>query len=187
MKLKRLIKDQTLTIDDHKRGAGEVMDWDAPGVDVLIDKSTNYLVDGKHQKVRIRIPINTELPIVLENGSGESIDDIPETLQKEIKEALEDRDIRNSFVTDLVEILKNLDTLLSSEESARDILENFSSHFGREWSKFKATTYSKDILHYYSETYFDEVGTEYFINVNRFEIRIGQGRLYPFGPLVPKK
>jgi hypothetical protein len=187
MGLKLLIKNQTLRIDDHKRVALEANGWDTPNLDVVIDKSTNYILDEKYQKIKIRVPVNFLQPVEIENGSDETIGEIPQTLEEEIKKAFEDKGIRSRFITDLVEILKDFDAILGSEESVREVLEKLSSHFGLEWSKFKATTYTKDILQHYSETYFDDLGTEYFMVVSRFEIKIGQGRLFPFGPLVPKK
>lgn len=63
MSLKGLIDKQTIIIDDHKRGIGEIKNWDAPSSDVHIDKLTNFPIKGKRQKVRIRIPINSERPI----------------------------------------------------------------------------------------------------------------------------
>ena len=51
MALNGLIKKQTIIIDDHKRGSQEVKNWDDPSSDIHIDKTTNFPLDGKRQKV----------------------------------------------------------------------------------------------------------------------------------------
>lgn len=51
MALNGLIKKQTIIIDDHKRGSQEVKNWDDPSSDIHIDKTTNFPLDGKRQKL----------------------------------------------------------------------------------------------------------------------------------------
>ena len=86
MGLKRLIEDQTIIIDDHIRGNRELKNWDDPSVDVHIDKSTNSKINGEWQRVRIRVPINSNRPIKVENKKGK-LEEIPRRLKKEIKDA----------------------------------------------------------------------------------------------------
>ena len=63
MALKNLIENQIIIIDDHKRGAGEIKDFDNLENDIHIDKETNYKIDGKRQKLKIRVPVNSDNPI----------------------------------------------------------------------------------------------------------------------------
>ena len=67
MGLKSLIENQTIIIDDHKRGNREIKNWDDIQNDVHIDKKTNFRINGKKQNFRIRIPINSDRPIKIEN------------------------------------------------------------------------------------------------------------------------
>lgn len=60
MSLYPLIKDQKIIIDDHKRGAGEIKDWDNNENDVHLDKTLKRKVHGKLQTLRIKIPLNSE-------------------------------------------------------------------------------------------------------------------------------
>ena len=60
MALKELINEQTVIIDDHKRGSREAKNWDDQSRDIHIDKTTNFPLDGKIQKLKIRIPINSD-------------------------------------------------------------------------------------------------------------------------------
>jgi hypothetical protein len=68
MSLRKLIEGQKIIIDDHKRGSGEIKDWDNPANDIHIDKTTNFKVDGTRQALRIRVPINSERPIKIQNS-----------------------------------------------------------------------------------------------------------------------
>ena len=54
MALKELIENQTIKIDDHKRGNREIKNWDNARSDIHIDKTTNFPLNGKRQKVRIK-------------------------------------------------------------------------------------------------------------------------------------
>jgi hypothetical protein len=73
--------------------------WDDPNTDVHIDKLTNFKVREKHRNVRICIPINSDREIRISskdnNGSQE---DVPNKLQKEIKNALNNKDIVSRFM-----------------------------------------------------------------------------------------
>lgn len=174
MGLKALIKNQTIIIDDHKRGAGEVKDWDDPSADVHIDKSTNFPVDGKRQKLRIKIPINSNRELTIENARGGKLNTIPKQLRREIERAFENQKTRESFISEVVNILKDFPTILSNEDRVRQILNNLSKHFGLQWTEEKITDYSKGVLRVYTEIYTDTEGDEYSITVDKEKIKIGQ-------------
>lgn len=178
MSLKGLIDNQTIIIDDHKRGSREVKDWDDEKNDVHIDKTTNFPLNGKRQKVRIRIPINSQRPIKIENAKKGSIDEIPSQLQREIKKAFENNKKRNEFIAEVVNVLKDFKTSLSSEQRAKQILENLASHFDLNWNGEKITAYIEDILTSYTEVFEDKEGKTFFAKIDQDKIEIGQNSGY---------
>lgn len=105
MALKNLIDNQTIRIDDHKRGNREQKNWDDKSKDVHVDKSTNIKVNGKRQKVQIRIPINSDRPIKISNKNDQVIS-IPKSLEREIIQALENKEKREAFVSDILNTIR---------------------------------------------------------------------------------
>jgi hypothetical protein len=174
MALKGLIEKQTIIIDDHKRGSREVKNWDDSTADVHIDKTTNYPVNGERQNIRIKVPINSERPLKIENAKKKQLDDIPRQLRKEIQDAFEDKQKRENFIKDIVEHIKNFNTILESETRVRQVLSNISKHFDLEWTKEKIATYTNDILSLYTQTYTDENGRQFYITVDNEKIKIGE-------------
>lgn len=177
MALKGLIKNQTIRIDDHHWGNREQKNWDDSSKDIHIDKSTNTKVNGKRQKLQIRIPINSERPIKIGNKNGQ-IESIPKSIEREIKHALEDKETREAFIGDLLNTLKEFPSSLDNEKRAKDILDRLSKHFGLEWTGDKITKYAKDLLKYYGQTYTDEKGFSYFLTIDKQKIEIGQNNGY---------
>jgi len=178
MAIKGLIERQTIIIDDHKRGTGEVKNWDKKDVDVHIDKTTNFPVKGKRQNIRIKVPINSDRPLKMENAKSKSHNKIPLQLKREIKKAFENKAQRERFIKDILEHIKNFDTILSSEVRVRQVLSNISEHFDLEWTKEKIATYSNDVLSLYTQNYTDEKGGQFFITVDKFKIKIGENNGY---------
>lgn len=178
MALKELIKNQTIIIDDHKRGSQEVKNWDESSNDIHIDKTTNFRIEGRIQKVRIRIPINSNRPISIENERKQVVKEIPGKLRKEISRALEDRQIRDNFVGELLEVLKDFRTALSNEQRANDILTRISRHFALNWPKDTIKKYVNNILTSYTIVYEDEKGREYFSKLDEAGIEIGRNNGY---------
>jgi hypothetical protein len=174
MGIKGLIDDQTIIIDDHKRGSGEIKNWDNKATDIHIDKFTNFPVDGKRQKVRIKIPINSDRDINIENRTGGTLNEIPRKLQKEIKKAFEDKTLRDRFITDVFYVVKNFDSILSDEEKAHQILKKLSKHFNLKWTEENIAIYSNGILNQYTELYTDQNRNMFFIQLNKEKITIGQ-------------
>lgn len=174
MSLRELIKKQTIIIDDHKRGGQEVKNWDDPSCDIHIDKITNFPLNGKIQKVRIRIPINSDRPIKIEAGKRQQINEIPGKLQKEINRALENKQIRDSFISEVMAILNNFDTALSNEERAKTVLTRISKHFGLDWPTETISNYANDGLLAYTLVYRQSSSEEYFAIIDRERIQLGQ-------------
>ena len=108
MRLRSLIKNQVLSIDDHKWGCQEEKKWDFKHCDIHVDKRTNFPINGKIREVQIKIPINSNRPIEItnkKNGNKSKLDDIPNNLKKEIENAFSNDEIRNAFVVDVYDVL----------------------------------------------------------------------------------
>jgi metal-responsive CopG/Arc/MetJ family transcriptional regulator len=176
MSLKTLINDQLIIIDDHKRGTGEVKDFDASENDVHIDKETNFPIDGRRQKLKIRIPINSEAPIKVENKRKQI--PIPIKLNKEIKRAFENKQVRNAFIRDVLETLTNYQSALNSEEKAIKILERLSKHFDLKWDDEIIKKYREEALLTYTQFYTDENNRRFFIKLDKNKITIGENNGY---------
>jgi len=176
MALKKLIKDQIIIIDDHKRGSREIKDFDKDENDVHIDKETNYSIDGKKQKLKIRIPINSDRQIKIENRNRNI--EIPSRLRKEINGALENKKTREAFVTDVLQTLENYQSILSSEEKAETILRRLSQHFDLKWDDDTIARYKDDILLAFTQFYKDDAGKQYFMKIDTDKITIGQNSGY---------
>ena len=178
MSLKSLIENQVIIIDDHKRGNGETKNWDDPSADIHIDKKTNHQIKGKRQEVRIRLPINSNRPLQIDAKGKTKITDIPRKLIREIQRAFEDRQTREDFITDILETLRNYETILESEERVEQVLRNLSRHFNLEWTDDIIATYRNDILELYTQNYRDQRGRQFFITVDRKKIKIGEKNGY---------
>ena len=174
MALKNLIKNQTIRIDDHKRGCREIKEWDTSS-DIHLDKTTNFPLNGKIQKVRIKIPINSDQPIkIVAKKEQKNIEVIPNNLLKEIKEALEDKEIRDRFILDVMDVLNNFDTALSNEERAKSVLTRISKHFDLNWPTDTIKIYAKEALLEYTLVYQKNSNEEYFAKLDKDKIEIGQ-------------
>ena len=171
MSLKPLINNQSLIIDDHKWGAREEKNWDRKSIDIHIDKKTKYPIKGKKQEVRIKIPINTEREISIV-AKNKKIKEIPSKLIREIKKALEDKPKREAFVRDLIPILENFNSILSSIEKAREVLDRIVKHFDLKWTGQEIENILKEALIEYIRIYEDESGTQYYIELDNRKIKI---------------
>lgn len=171
MALKSLIKQQTIIIDDHKRGSKEIKNWDNPANDIHIHKQTNYKIDGVIQKVDIKIPINSDRAITIKSKRKDMLE-IPPKLNKEIQQAFADKNARESFINDLVTHIKNFETILSDKTRVTKVLANISKHFGLKWTNDKIATFTNDVLTSYAQKYIDNEGNKYTIKVDKKQIRI---------------
>lgn len=116
MRLRSLIKNQVLSIDDHKWGCQEDKNWDIQHCDIHVDKKTNYPIKGKIREVQIKIPINSNRPIEITDkikGNKSNLDDIPRNLKKEIENAFSNDKIRKAFVIDVYDVLINFSSKIS--------------------------------------------------------------------------
>lgn len=94
MSLKKLIKNQTIRIDNHSRG-GEIK-WERS---LHIHKCTN---DDKSSILECEIYFADNRGIIFHYWRGNKT----ETLKKELKEAFEDKNIRCSFINSFYESIE---------------------------------------------------------------------------------
>ena len=173
MSLKPLIKDQKIRIDDHKRGTGEVKDWNDSSADIHLDKETYYPINGRIQNVRIKIPLNSESDISIKNNKKPTAE-IPRKLKREIQSALENKEDRQSFVNDVVDILKDYDSALSNINNLRQSIKKIAKHFELDWSDSEIVTSVNGALQSLTKYYSDEENNRYFVRFDKTEITIGQ-------------
>ncbi|WP_278584000.1 hypothetical protein [Coprobacter fastidiosus] len=178
MSLRSLIKKQIVTIDDHKRGCQEIKNWDDPNFDVHIDKVTQYTINGEKTAVRIKIPINSDRSITIVNKRRNNIDNIiPQKLKKEISKAFENKQIREDFLSDLIEVLKNYDSVMSTENKAKSALTKISKHFGLRLPTKKIASYVNDVLYKYQLEYEINRDEKYFAEIRKDKMRFGQHKI----------
>jgi hypothetical protein len=149
MALLNLIKDQTIIIDNHKRGTGEANRWDKS---VHIHKTTHREIEGKRQEVELRIPINSNQKIDV-RVEGVNKGKVPKSLMKEIRGAFEDVEKRELFINELVKQLKNYSTILQTAERAAGVLDLLSKHFELKWTGEKILHYANNALISYTQIY----------------------------------
>lgn len=178
MSLRSLIKKQIVTIDDHKRGCQEFKNWDDPNLDVHIDKVTQYTINGEKTTVRIKIPINSDRPITIVNKRRNAINStIPLRLKREISKAFENKQIREDFISDLIEVLKNYDSVMSTENKAKSALTKISKHFGLKLPTNPITSYVNAVLDKYQLEYEINRDEKYFAEISKDEMRFGQAEM----------
>lgn len=174
MSLIKLIENQTIIIDDHNRGNQEVKTWDNPARDVHIDKTTNFKLGGVRQKVRIKIPLNSQREVTISDLRNKRVDEIPRKLKREIQEALENRQSRIEFVVDVLRNINNYQSALENREKLNQIFTSLSSHFELNWTGERIETYTGEALELYSEKYRDQMNKLYFITMDQSKLKIGR-------------
>ena len=172
MALKNLLNKQKIRIDNHKRGTRLPNSWDDTEYDVHIDKETQYKIDGRKRKVVIKVPLNSNRPVICKTGKGEI--DIPKKLMKEIQEAFSNNKIRRAFINDLINTLKNYPSIMSSEKKARQAIQKLSEHFGLELTGKVIKTYIEDYLNSISQNFKDETDRLYYIKFDLDGIEAGE-------------
>lgn len=172
MSLKPLLQKQTLRIDDHKRGTGEIKDWDDSSADVHIDKRTKYKIEGEIQDVTIRIPINSNRSIRVDIGRNKNVE-MPNKLFREIRGVLDKNpEVARQLAKDVMEEINDYKSKLTSQQKASAALNRLSEHFDLKWTKDKIATYINDELHTYTQIYNDNTNKMYFMTMNPETIEI---------------
>lgn len=174
MSLRSLISNQTVTIDDHFRGTGEVKTFDGQFKDVHLEKHTKAKVDGKKRKVVIKLPLNSDRGYTLEI-KGKTGLDIPRELLKEIKHALMDDNVVKALTNDLFEILTNYGSTLNDIEKVGYALDKIAKHFDISWDGQQIVNTKDGRNIEVMRIYYDENNNEYYIKMNEQKIVISDG------------
>ncbi len=173
MSLKELINGQDIMIDDHKRGAKEIKNWDSDD-DIHIDKTTQYKVEGKLQAVQIKIPLNSNKKISVEAKT--KINEVPRKLKKEIVKAFENKNQREYFIKDLLKILKNFESTIDNLDKVQEAMSRVAKHFDlNSWTEQEIKHDIGKTLKSVARLYKDEENNnEYYIIIDRERIRLGE-------------
>jgi hypothetical protein len=128
-KLRPLINDQKIQVDGHQRGARETNDWDLANHDIHIHKRTHTKLFGKPVDVDIKIPLNSDRPITYTIDKKASAI-AQRRLHKEITKILTAEKEFQGFTDDLIEVLKNYSSKMSSKNKALIAAKRLAGHFG---------------------------------------------------------
>ena len=172
--LKRLIENEKIRIDAHKSGNREDNNWDDRKSDIHIHKTTYAKINGKATNIEIRIPINSDRDVSYEIKGKESLQ-ARQKLEKEIQEAFANKNKREQFVADLLKVLDNYSSSLSSEDRANAVVKRIAKHFNlkREIEE-DIKSYAGKTLLSYTKIYTDNSQRQYFVTVNDKGINLGE-------------
>ena len=175
MALRSLIEKQVITIDDHTRGCDKINNWDDSSIDVHLDKKTKYRIQGKYVEVRIKIPINSDRDITIKKN-GREIESIPQKISKEIEGAFRDKKIRDSFVKDLVDVLRTFASALTSKEKATAALTRIAQHFDLKPEMLirSIPEYSGEGLNKLSLKYKTKSGESFYAEIQKDKMSFGE-------------
>ncbi len=174
--MRELIKGQEIRIDDHRRGTNQPKDWDDKSAEVHLDKRTSW---GKRKRAIIKIPINSNREPYYELDN-ERDDSFKSKMNKEINEALSDKKTREKFTKEIIERIKNFESDLSNREKAQSAVKQIAKAFDlNEKIVREMTIYTENQLLSFFSLHTDIKDRVYFIQLTRFQIRIGElnGRL----------
>lgn len=177
--LNKLIADQKIIVDAHKRGTGENIHWDKSSNDIHIDKRTNRKIKDRHIVAHIKIPINSDNDISVEivnnvHKPKQVLEPAEKLIIREIKEALSNKKIREEFVNSLIDTLQNYPTNLSSEDRAQAVMRRLARHFGLS-DQLRELLIERALGRIASvSAMLSGYNKNYFININRENITIGE-------------
>ena len=176
-KLRPLIKDQSIRIDNHTPGKPMIWDWpegEKPD-DVHLDKSMNKKVKGMYVKTRI----------TLNNDEGANVPKQRERNDKEWKQAYDrmmeevhktletNKDVRNQLVDDVNNSIKEIGPQ-KLKRAVRKALKRIAEHFDLPEGLFLQT---KELARGTVAFYFDEqLSLNYYVGFgNDFAFYLGEG------------
>ncbi|MCR5361876.1 MAG: hypothetical protein K6E73_07685 [Bacteroidales bacterium] len=160
MKLRKLIENQTIRVDNHHRGDGCPLNWDSKKGDIHIHK----IVHRSGTDYTFKIPLNVQHPL-----TSADFERMPHHIRKEIEEAFQDAALRQDFVKTLYDILKDYESIVSDKEKAFNALMRVCDYFD-----LKNGT-RRDIevdLKYIID--FSEHDASYFAEMTKDAISVGQ-------------
>lgn len=161
--MRRLIRNQEIRIDNHHRGDGTRKNWDDKSKVVHIDK---FCLKDK-EKYRFEVPINISYPITFKSTN------VPSKIQTEIQNAFLNQKTRTQFIKELIDTLKNYDSILSDAERTIDAIRRISTFFNLKWNDKEICKHIDAARQKYNVT-FSEKGEKFFVEFNPEEIIVGQ-------------
>ena len=170
--MKKLIENQELRIDNHKRN--EPNDWDTNSDDVHLHKITQVKFNGKPVTVDLKLPLNSdrEPTFKIKNCKENNLKD---KLTKEINDALSDITKREKFTEELINILKGYKSQWSDREKAKVAVTRLAKHLDLDENIVsEMTTYIDGKLLSYTALLSDKNKRVYFMTFNEKDIRIGE-------------
>jgi len=189
MKLRPLIKDQRIHIDNHNPGKPITWDWpvgERPD-DVHLDKSMNKKVHGKYVKVRVTLNNNqgANIPKKCEREDRAWMDAYNKMME-EVHEILSNNeDIKNQLVEDVKQSIIEIGPQ-KRRRAIRKALKRIADHFGLPDEKlfsFKMVTRGTFALYYD-----DEISTYFYVGIgNDYAFYLGEGNGRDFSRRVKGK
>lgn len=132
-KIKSIIQNQTIRIDNHLKGSGIENNINDITQDVHIHKYCN--IDDKRKKVIIKIPLNAQKNIEISaNAPHKIIKEITDILSKNPKN-------RETFLTDIYKSLKTDWKWEDTQENRDKIAERIAHAFGLEILPYKSVNF----------------------------------------------
>lgn len=114
--MRELIPNQSIRIDNHRRGGGGIDYYDDPANDIHLDK-TVYDDRKKNGTYHICVPLNSDRPVTI--NRDENLD-LPRRLAREIQRAFADQSRRERFVEELMGILEQYPILEANDNENDD-------------------------------------------------------------------
>lgn len=167
MKISPLIQGQEIFIDPHRTNYSAR--WDNLADDIHLHKKTQK---GKDEYT-IKIPLNSlrEVTILRKNNNKAKV---PESVLREVSKAFEDEKVRNAFVKDVVNAVKDYyDTSKTQEHRARQAMGNIKKAFGLDYPRTTIKGWIRNSLKLYSQL-FEVKGTNYYVILTKDLFVIGE-------------
>lgn len=172
MSLVNLIKDQVIKIDDHLWGTKEPKSFNGKNKDVHLDKRTNFKMDGKLQKVIIKVSLNNDRKISV-SVNNKKTGEIPKKLLNEIQNTLmKDDRLTRTFFEDVAQIIGNYESLLTDEKKCIDVFDRIAKNFGL--TKTGSEIFDSGSLFQESFTHTKYPQNTFLIKMNKKSIKIGE-------------
>lgn len=114
--MREIIPNQSIRIDNHRRGGGGIDYYDDPANDIHLDKT---VYDGRKKNgiYHIRVPLNSDRPVTINRDANL---DLPRHIEREIQRAFDDQRKRERFVEELMGILEQYPILEANDNENDD-------------------------------------------------------------------
>lgn len=176
-KLRPLIKNQSIRIDNHTPGKPMIWDWPEGKKpdDVHLDKSMNKKVHGKYVKTRITLNNDegANLPKQCERNDRDWIQAY-EKMMEEVRSTLEtNKAVRDQLVEDVKHSIKEIGPK-KLDRAVRKALKRIAEHFDLPEGLFLQTkVFARGIVAFYFD---EQLNQNYYVGFgNDFAFYLGEG------------